>query len=155
MRKKQERGELGQGLVEFAIVFPLLVFFLFAIVEAGLGFQRQATLQHAVREGARYGALRDNADVGAYVQQRTSDQSHGLVELNDVVICFTDMDGDTQIGAGDAIDVQVIYAYQPSFLKSAAGLFGAIVPSSFTIDVTGSARLEVALDDPNPGNICS
>ena len=50
-------GEGGQGLVEFALVLPLLLVILFAIVDFGRLYQGQVTLTHAVREGARLGAV--------------------------------------------------------------------------------------------------
>ncbi len=51
------RGQVGQALVEFALVVPILLVFALAIVEiAQLGVARLA-LQHAASEGARAGAL--------------------------------------------------------------------------------------------------
>jgi len=54
--KKAERGNHGQGMVEFAIVFPLLLLLLFGIFEFGrIMFVYSATVS-ASREAARYGA---------------------------------------------------------------------------------------------------
>lgn len=43
----------GQGLVEFALVFPLLIAVFFAILEFGFYMMTNLTLQNATREGAR------------------------------------------------------------------------------------------------------
>jgi Flp pilus assembly protein TadG len=43
-------------LVEFALVFPLLVVMLLGIVTGGLAYNQKLQVTHAVREGARYGA---------------------------------------------------------------------------------------------------
>jgi hypothetical protein len=44
----------GQGLVEFALILPLLLLMVFGIVEFGRIFQAYLTVQHAAREAARY-----------------------------------------------------------------------------------------------------
>ena len=136
--------ELGQGLVEFAVIFPLLMFFLFAIFDVGLALNRRATMQHAVREGARYAATRDNADDGDFVKKRTVDQAQGLFDKTAVTICYDDLSGDDEQGKGDAVDVTAEYTYEPFILRVAVGWFGATVPA-FDLGVTGSARLEGAL----------
>ena len=50
-------GETGQSLVEFAMVLPLLLVILFAIVDFGRIYQANVSLTNAVREGARLGAV--------------------------------------------------------------------------------------------------
>ena len=50
------RGESGAAMVEFAIVLPILVLFVFGIVEFGRAFKLYNNLAAAVRDGARYGA---------------------------------------------------------------------------------------------------
>ena len=47
------RGEEGQGLVEFALVLPILLMVATAITSFGLVFYRYITLTDAVRSGAR------------------------------------------------------------------------------------------------------
>ena len=47
------RGERGQGLVEFALILPVLLLILGAIVDLGLMYLTAQTVQHASREGAR------------------------------------------------------------------------------------------------------
>jgi hypothetical protein len=49
--------ESGASAVEFAIILPLLVIFLFGIIEFSLMFYDKAVLTNASREGARYGIL--------------------------------------------------------------------------------------------------
>jgi hypothetical protein len=156
------RQQRGQGLVEFAVIFPLLFFFLFAIFDVGLGLNRQATLQHAVREGARYGALSDNADGGTFVRDRTSDQAQGLVPPtgpgggeNWVALCYEDMDGSGgDPGPGDAVNVTAHYVFHPTILDTALSLFGSNL-GDIPIDVTGSARLERALATGSSWDTCA
>lgn len=73
------RRECGGTLVEFALVAPLLILLIMAALELSIMYWVNLTLQHAVREGARYavtgqgGALREQLAV-----QRIVEQSMGL-----------------------------------------------------------------------------
>ncbi len=51
-RRKGSEG--GAAVVEFALIVPLLLLLLMAIIELGALFWVNMTMQHAVREGARY-----------------------------------------------------------------------------------------------------
>ena len=53
MRKDQT----GASAVEFAIILPLLVVFVFGIIEFGLIFYNKAMLTNASREAARAGIV--------------------------------------------------------------------------------------------------
>ncbi len=53
----RRRVEEGSALVEFAIVFPLLVFLVFGIMEAGWAFSQSVEVRNAAREGARLAAI--------------------------------------------------------------------------------------------------
>ena len=54
---RRVRRELGQDLVEFALVLPLLAALLFGIMEFGIVIFSYNTIADAAREGARYGAV--------------------------------------------------------------------------------------------------
>jgi len=51
------RQEEGQGLLEFALIFTLLMMLLFAIIDFSRIFFAYATMSHGAREGARYGII--------------------------------------------------------------------------------------------------
>jgi Flp pilus assembly pilin Flp len=51
------RNERGAVAVEFALLLPLIVIFLFATIEFGLGLARLEDFENAAREGARFTAL--------------------------------------------------------------------------------------------------
>ena len=55
-RHRSRRGERGQGMVEFAILLPVIMAMLLGMLEFGTAFNHQLTLGYAVREGARIGA---------------------------------------------------------------------------------------------------
>lgn len=50
-------GGRGQSLVEFALVLPLFVFLLFAVIDGGRYVYLSSTLSNAAREGARLGSV--------------------------------------------------------------------------------------------------
>lgn len=82
------RRERGASVVEFAIVAPVFFFLLFAMIELCLLFWVNITMQHAVREGARYAITgQNNLDPDASdpqrhraVIQKIRDSSMGLYE---------------------------------------------------------------------------
>lgn len=53
----RSRTERGASLVEFALVLPVLCLFLFGIIQFGIVFDRQQSINSAAREGARIGSL--------------------------------------------------------------------------------------------------
>jgi len=60
------RRRSGQALLETAIVVVFLSFLLMGIVEVGWAFMRTSMIEHAARDGARYGATLANATGFAY-----------------------------------------------------------------------------------------
>jgi Flp pilus assembly protein TadG len=75
----------GQALVEFALVAPLFFILLFAIVDLGVVFYVNLTMQHAVRQGTRY-AVTGRSDLGtdqrSALIQMIKDSSNGLYDKN-------------------------------------------------------------------------
>lgn len=65
------RKESGASIVEFALIAPIFFLLIFAIIEFGLLFWVDLTMQHAVREGARYAITGQvNLDPNTSDQQR-------------------------------------------------------------------------------------
>ena len=66
-----KRRRRGSTMVEFALVAPLLFFLIFVIIELGILFWVNLTMQYAVREGARYAITgQSNLDPATVNQQR-------------------------------------------------------------------------------------
>jgi len=53
--RRWARGESGQGVVEFALVAMVFFMLVFGIIDFSRFFHSWVTVQHAAREGARYG----------------------------------------------------------------------------------------------------
>ena len=56
LRRRHERTERGQGLVEFAMLVPVFMLLLLGLLEFGFVFDHTMTVGYATREGARSGA---------------------------------------------------------------------------------------------------
>jgi len=71
------RSERSQSMTEFALIAPLLLLFIFGIVDFGRGIYYYVTMQQAVQEGAR-AAIRDSSPLpnDALVEQAVS--SHAV-----------------------------------------------------------------------------
>jgi hypothetical protein len=96
---RQRRGpENGATIVEFAIVFPVVLMVILAIAEFGIGFKDWLSISHAAREGVRIGAIAGNdtsADIAVLraVEQAMSGENMG--DLVDVTISNPDAPGET------------------------------------------------------------
>ena len=63
MRKRFTKNEQGQTMTEFALVLPILVVFLFGIIQFGIAFNNYVTITDAARAGARKAAVsRESSD---------------------------------------------------------------------------------------------
>lgn len=75
----------GQTIVEFALAAVILFSLLFAIIDLALMFFVNLTMQHAVREGARY-AITGQSDLGAdrraALIAKIREQSMGMYDKN-------------------------------------------------------------------------
>ena len=67
----------GAGIVEFALILPALMLFVYGIFIVGQLFQANAGMQHALGEGARYATLCLNPtpSMGCTVPSNTQIQS--------------------------------------------------------------------------------
>jgi Flp pilus assembly protein TadG len=121
-RGRQSR-ERGQSLVETAIVFPVLLLLLAAVVDFGRAFDAYIVLTNAAREGARWGAVNP---------QLTADEVKQIV-IDDVLgsgtnitnwTGFGDQEDDITVvgqGAGNE-EVTVVVTYE--FRLWFSGLIG-------------------------------
>jgi Flp pilus assembly protein TadG len=67
--------ERGQALAEFALVLPLILFFIAGIINFGRAWNVKQAVTDAAREGARYAVIQDNTiqttdDVKAKIEER-------------------------------------------------------------------------------------
>ena len=117
--------EAGAELIEFALVFPLLLMVVLGIVDFGLLFQRFEVLTNAAREGARIAVLPgyDATDVENRVMDYVATGGVPTGVGNPTVTVTT-----TTVAVGldnwPATTVNVSYQHSYSFLGAVAGWFG-------------------------------
>jgi Flp pilus assembly protein TadG len=101
---KKGKGERGQSMVEFALIVPLFLLLMFAIVDFGMGFYSWITVTNAAREGARIGAV--GAD-SATITQKVKDTAGSLNNSN-LTISVSNAQG----SSGGTVGVTANYQYQ-------------------------------------------
>ncbi|HUG45538.1 MAG TPA: TadE/TadG family type IV pilus assembly protein [Sphingomicrobium sp.] len=68
------RDTRGAGIIEFALILPALMLFVYGIYLVGQLFQANAGMQHALGEGARYATLCLNPNTAAGCTVPSDDQ---------------------------------------------------------------------------------
>ena len=92
------RSERGAGVVEVALILPVLMALVLGLITGGIAYQRKITITDAVREGARYGATFQAAAEPPYsladltkwsnaVKKRVEEISGGEIDDTDVTLC--------------------------------------------------------------------
>jgi Flp pilus assembly protein TadG len=150
--RQRARGERGAELIEFALVFPILLFVVLGIVDFGFVFQRMEVVTNAAREGARIAVLPGyaQADVVARVcnyiatggvPATNCGNAGGNPAVNIDMNFSVPMAAPTPAMTGKR--VEVVYTHQFTFIGPMAAWFGG---SFTTVPVRGVAimRDEVA-----------
>jgi TadE-like protein len=149
---KRLKGERGAELIEFALVFPLLLFIILGIVDFGFLFQRMEVVTNAAREGARIAVLPGYcpADVRARVQDYIV--AGGLPTAGGKLLPATVADTTVTVTAGPpavtvpAVRVGVTYFHDYMFLGPMMSWFGGTSFSSVPVRAQAVMRDE----DPTP-----
>ena len=139
LRKRRvgcQSGQRGQALVEFALMLPLLLIVLFAVVDFGVGLTRWIAITNAAREGARLGAV--GGEVGE-IKLKAIDTSDGILGDSDIEVGFFDADGSGGIDPGDSVVVDVHYEYD---LITPLGRFLTVTFDPLPLSACSDMRLE-------------
>ena len=122
-RKPHAKGYLsarGQELIEFAIIFPLALLFIFGAIDLGRIFYTVIVVSNAAREGARYGisfGMDYDSFSNTYFTKNTEIRSK--VKQESVGDFITITDGDIEISCvsgcvpGTPLRVTVTHAFVP------------------------------------------
>lgn len=119
----------GQTLVEFLLVMPLVLMFVFMVFDVGRAVYYSSVLRNAAREGARFGAAlpADTAGIEAAVQQH----AYGM---DPTAITITSVDTGTTT---NTIQVNVSYNFVP-----ATPLVAGLIPGNF-LTLTSQATMRI------------
>ncbi len=136
-RIRRKNGEKGQALAEFALLVPVFLILLFAIVDFGMGFYSWISITNGAREGARYGAVQAPA---IDIENRVYDTVNLPNESTNMTVTVTNAQG----GPGESVVVRVDYDYD--LLTPLAGLVqfvsGNVIGPTLTFSSTADMRLE-------------
>jgi Flp pilus assembly protein TadG len=156
--KRNRRGDRGQGMLEFALVLPLLLLVLMAIIDFGWILLVYSNIFNATREGVRYGVTRPRDYYGIDSSARTK---ISVVPPDDVEIYVwydhgpntpsTDVFTDTnQVQVGDRVIVDAQYSVTPitPLLQPIIGDLQLQAQGARTIQTLGDA---VSPPPPGPG----
>ena len=108
------RRSSGQGLVEFALILPVLLLLILGIVEFGYAFTVYTGMFNAAREGARYGVV-NPSDVPGITSRVTSKISIGDASAVDIRVSYDGGPGTTvftdtgRIQIGDRVLIHLTY----------------------------------------------
>ncbi len=140
IRKRKKDGEKGQALAEFALLVPIFMLLLFAIVDFGMGFYSWITVTNAAREGARLGAVLATEQ---QIEDRVYQTSDLPNESTNMFVTVTNA-ADTGGQPGESVVVKVDYNYD--LITPLAGLVqmlsGSVLGPTLTLSSTAEMRLE-------------
>ena len=150
-RPSGNEGEGGQSLTEFALVLPIFLILVFAIVDFGMGFHAWITVTNSAREGARLGAVHPPLNVSSSpcngkssLNQCIEDRVRATADLADqstkMTVAITNANGQS----GQSVVVGVKYKYD--LITPLAGLVqfvsGNVIGPTLTFSSTANMRLE-------------
>lgn len=125
------RENKGQSIVEFALVLPVLLLVMTAIIDFGWVFAQYMAVEALARDSARFATLAPNVNQNlAQIQALTRNNAHTPIEepadltiaMNPVVV---------PRNRGDAITVTVAYP-----ARSITGYLDGVIPGTLTAQVT-------------------
>ena len=139
-RKRQR----GAAAVEFAIILPVLLFMLLGVVDFGVFFGQNISLQSAAREGARQGITQ-----GPVIT--STEQARGLLDNSKLQIAFK---VDTSSGAPGNMVVCVRYP-QSSLTGFFAFALNGVSQAKTVMRMEGTATVASGQNSNWSGGTCS
>lgn len=126
-RLRTLRDSRGSTLVEFSLVAPIVIFLFMGIFEFGRFFYVRLTLQHAVREAARFavtGATLEDPDTGQPLSRAESIRQVILAKAATLDLDVADVTIDPANGGGPSQVVRVRGDFEYQFVvPGVANLF--------------------------------
>jgi len=125
--ENKNKNDKGTAAVEFALILPILLFVLFAIIEFSIALYDKAVITNASREGARMGILSALAPRPSAADISATVNTYAATNL----ISFAPATPNTTVtgapcgATGDYITVSVAYTYNffvlPNFMTTLTG----------------------------------
>src|SRR4051812_18867531 len=109
--RTQLRSETGQTAVEFALVAPMLVVLLLAVIQVGIAFNSHVTVTDAARAGARQAIVARFSGASVADIEQAVRNAAGNLNQNKLKVL---VDDPTWTVAGSNVTVTVTYPYEIS-----------------------------------------
>jgi len=138
-------NQAGAALVEFALVLPLLLVLVLAMLDLGKAFNYWIDETHLAHEAARYAAVNKNPGPGVSLQQSIKSQAD-TPELEDAIEVCISFPGAGGAAVGEPVQVEVNSTY--TFLDFIANRLDL---TDKTISATSTMRLERLPTNLTPG----
>jgi hypothetical protein len=148
------KSERGAELIEFALIFPLLLLVVLGIIDFGFTFQRYEVLTNAAREGARLAVLPgyNQADVRLRVcAYLTTAQIPAPGCPNPSWVTVTD--ATVAVGGGRTVAVKrvvLVYTHQYAYIGGIMGMIGGGGSFQRTAPLRLEAVMRTELQNPGP-----
>jgi Flp pilus assembly protein TadG len=151
---KTKRRFTGQSLVEFAIIFPILLFLLTGFLDLGRAVFYYSSLTHAVREATRY-AIVNKSEIAAAInspgdnslQDKVLENAFGLTTtaqpLTKADITVTPSGYNHQKNAYTVISIDATYTFKPvtpGITLIFGGQEGINLTAQSTMRISGGSR---------------
>lgn len=124
----------GQGIVEFALLLPILILLLVGVFDLGRAFHALITINNAGREAARYGTLHRldvNGMRSAAIQEA---QNSGItIVIGDIDLTCPETNTLAPCARDATMEVQITHLYDP--------ILSFFFPSGVTIRSTVEMRI--------------
>lgn len=131
MKIKRRNSIKGQSIIEAALVLPVLLLVLTAIMDFGILFNNYLVVSNASREGAR------KASVGGTDTQIISMVRNVTASLDAVKLTVSISPDEADRSAGEAVMVTVAYEY-----GMITPFVAAVIPGPFRLEAKTTMRCE-------------
>jgi len=129
------RGDRGQSVIEFAIIFPVVFMLIWWIFELGWVMYTCSVMADAANEGVRYAIVHSGGDPSGTQARVKTFAAASLHSTTSISVSVTDPDG--SYNPPNRVRVTVSYSYVP-WISSAFQFFAASPP---TINAYAEGRM--------------
>ncbi|MEO6198238.1 MAG: TadE/TadG family type IV pilus assembly protein [Dehalococcoidia bacterium] len=134
--KHDRKDERGQAVAEFAMIVPIFLLLVFAIVDFGMGFHAWITVTNAAREGARLGAVGGSSIEISDEVYATS----ATLDAAQLSVIVTNAEGNP----GGSVTVDVTYDYQ--LITPLSSVMGLVSGSTIGPNLAFKSKAEMRLE---------
>lgn len=149
------KSERGAELIEFALIFPILLLVVVGIIDFGFLFQRYEVLTNATREGARMAVLPNYTDADVQARVCAYLNAGGVPNSGCTTNPVVTVSNTTiPVGGGlppiQARSVQVAYTHNFMFMGPIVSLVGGTWTNTRVITTEAIMRTEIQATTPTP-----